>query len=377
MRTIYYVDPQSYNNLALYDYNLLSNINDYSIIFWGNSKYPKENNCNHNISYKLLFKYSAKNKIFKYFSYMFSLIVLGYNIIRDKPHIVHVQWIKVWHLDVQLQVLCKLVGSKYIITAHNVVPHKYNNKYLFRYWLHYKMCTAIIVHDNNTKHIMVNNYKIEDVNVSVIPHGYLRYKYNEERVDILIKEYETLYKNNKIMIAMLGAQSKYKGTDIFVDTIAGYDNDDNIIWIIWGKNINIEYTKIIKKTNVIIKDEYISDEEFVAIMRCSDVIVLPYRTISQSGILMTAIAERTPVIVSKNGGLSDPIKYGNIGWVLTENTVRELDSTLNKVISNKEFVAIKNNILEWDKVEKQYSWENIALNTATLYDKVLNELVCL
>ena len=55
-------------------------------------------------------------------------------------------------------------------------------------------------------------------------------------------------------------------------------------------------------------DKFLSDNEFNDLIEKSDVLIFPYRKISQSGVLLTALAHRKPVLVSRVGGLTQPLK---------------------------------------------------------------------
>lgn len=55
-KLVYYVSPMSYNNIAKYDYCLLSNINDLQVVYFSNELYT-EGELNHNR--KVLYRYSS------------------------------------------------------------------------------------------------------------------------------------------------------------------------------------------------------------------------------------------------------------------------------------------------------------------------------
>ena len=52
----------------------------------------------------------------------------------------------------------------------------------------------------------------------------------------------------------------------------------------------------------------------------SDVLLLPYKEISQSGVLLSGLKYKKTFIVSNVGGLTQPFNLGKVGWVLENNT---------------------------------------------------------
>jgi len=100
----------------------------------------------------------------------------------------------------------------------------------------------------------------------------------------------------------------------------------------------------------------------------SDVVLFPYREISQSGLLLTTLAYRKAVIVSNKGGLTQPFLLGKVGWILSELNAVELKNAIEYVSMNKdELDQIETNENLWKKIQNYYSWENIGNQTTKIY----------
>ena len=111
----------------------------------------------------------------------------------------------------------------------------------------------------------------------------------------------------------------------------------------------------------------------MAILKISDLVILPYRVISQSGVLLTAINENVPVLVSDAGGLAEPLDFGKIGWKFTNNDFQAFFNILDYLLENPdEIFHIKNNKIIWEKVKKNYNWEIIQEKTFSLYKSIIN-----
>lgn len=373
---IIYIDPQSYSNLALYDYNLLSNINNINIIFVGNKLYDLK--IPNNIDFIPLFSYSKKkNILFKLLSYLKSLFNLCLIIKRENPDIVHVQWIKFFFFDYIVLVYIKLLNIKYVYTAHNVVPHNSGNKDNYKYKIFYNTVDAIIVHTESTKQEIVSTFDILPDKICIIPHGILTYGIDEALIDQKIECIRNDLKlENQLVFLSMGVQSEYKGSDIickvWMNNFFLQDKNKYHLFIV-GKCDQIDYKKIKAIDNVTVVDRFVSDVEFQAFLRVGDVLLLPYRKISQSGVLLTAISTHTPFLVSNCGGLSEPLKIANVGWNIGQATFENLSHILRDGCITKEIVMrIKSDENSWRLLENYYSWESLAKKTRIFYDEICN-----
>jgi len=375
--TLYFIDPQSYNNLEVYDQNLLENIAYENIVFFGNEKIE-----NRKISkFKALYNYSDKKNIIKFLSYLKSQIKLLFILKSEKPEIIHFQWFKVPLLDCILLKFIKRLSpkSKIIFTAHNVLPHDTGNKYKKIYNKIYNLLDGIIVHTNRSKEEIKDQFNIYNDKIRVIPHGLLELNYDENNTKKIKSEvHENNNLGDKIVLGFIGSIRKNKGIELLLDVWEENEflNNNEIILLIAGSCKNDKLNKRIEEMNnyknVIIDIRFLPLDNFAAYMKVSDIILLPYLNISQSGVLLSVLAEEKPVLVSDRGGLTDPFEVGEIGWVI-EPTESDLRDCLREIINNKnEIRKIKNNEELWTKVKQYYSWKDIGKKTTAFYESLLH-----
>lgn len=371
-KKIFYIDPQSMNNLSEYDYSVTKEI-DCEIIYLCSKYYDYK--INPKLKYIYVFKYNyIKNVFQKSLSYVISLIYIAILIIKYKPVLVHIQWFKIPKLDYLFwKVVKKIFRIKIIHTAHNVLPHNTGNTYHDIYRKIYKnLSDKIIVHSTNTQEELCGLFHIEKEKVAIIRHGLLKMKYNEF-------EYKNQFRNsplyeiiqNKIVFTSLGEQSYYKGSDLIIKTwlkTPQLNQSDKCVLVMAGKFDKIDYKKIENHKNVFIKNQRISNEEYMFWLKHTDAYLLPYRTISQSGALLTALSEHLPVITTNVGGISEPISIANIGWNIGDAKIENLQKTLLYILhSPEEILNIKKDDEGWKKIEKFYDWRKISKETELLY----------
>lgn len=366
---VFYVDPMSYSNLALYDYSLLSNIQDIDLYYFCNTKYDSNEL---NIKRKKIYNYSDKTKFFKITSYITAQLTLFKSIIQLRPNVVHFQWVKIPSIDYLLLKLIRKKNIKTILTAHDVLPHNSGDRYMEIYKKIYTKVDAIIVHSDSTKIELIEWLDVSAKKIHVIPHGLLNIGQNIDfdRVEYYMKKFRLDFDlDNKLVFSALGTINDYKGIDLIVDAWK-QDNitkNEDLKLIIAGKGSHSKIEELKGKTNVIIENRFLLVEEFLALLRITDFVLLPYKQISQSGILLTAINEKKRVIVSEVGGLTDPFKFGKIGYVLSELSSKELNSVIIHARSNANSYPEDET---WDRIFEYFNWENIGLKTKRLYHSI-------
>lgn len=370
MKTIVYIDPQSGSNLAQYDYNLLININA-NIIYCCNDIYDAPiADC---ITYKCIFHYSnKKNNILKGLSYVLSLIKIFFLVRSVKPDIVHIQWWRVWFVDYLMLSILKKYCNSIVFTAHNITPHDSGDVFHLKLKKYYQRVDKIIVHAARSKKELVISFGINPGKIYVIPHGLLRTSCDQSLVSLEQKKLVSLCGNRKkLVFSLIGSQNYYKGIDLFYDAYIHNPilcKNENIMFIVAGKG-DVFCSELMKKyENLLVYDSYISNELLEAILNITDVEILPYRRISQSGVLLSAIAKGIPYIATNVGGLSEPISIAPVGWLLETISSDSLSDCLCHIISSPHEIFDKqNNLGAWSKIRTYYDWKPIGMKTMECY----------
>mgnify|MGYP002619906241 CR=1 FL=1 len=374
--TVFYIDPQSYHNLAVYDYNLIGNM-DADIHYFASKHYDYKDMPD-NIKVHKIFKYNKlKNNLLKAFSYIFSYLTLILFVIRKRPKVIHIQWFRIERFDKAMIAFFRFFSkAKIIYTAHNFLPHNSGYRYRNIYNRLYNSVDAIIVHTEDTKAKIQKAFNISPDKINVIPHGLLKMEFNQDNYNKLLDQFNDKYDlNGKIVFASLGEQSEYKGVDIIAKVWAETPqlaHNDKCKLVIAGKFKNVEFKKLENLDNVILDNRRISDEEFYYVLSHSDAYLLTYREISQSGALLTAMNEKVPVVVTNVGGLADPMKIAHVGWVIDCLDEQNLRNILLHIVDNpNESKNIKNDKEAWRKVHEAYDWKNISEKTRILYQNII------
>lgn len=380
MPSIVYIDPQSYNNLSLYDRGMLSAMNSEDVVLFGSNQWDCDTP---NAELKKWFNYSnKKNAVSKGLSYLATILRIASYIRKHKEiRVVHIQWLRLWKVDILFTRWLKRKGITVVFTAHNILPHDSVDSQRENYGIYYKTVDKICVHTATTKQELIDQFEVDPDKVEIIPHGIIYSDVAEETITSRAKSLKAKYKISPetLVISSLGIQSYYKGIDILIDLWSNEKDfyaNPNIKLMVVGKNSNLDYSPLEGIGNVIIENERISNEDFQAYLEISDVILLPYRKISQSGMLFSAIARNKPVVISNIGGLPDPLEIGNVGWNIGTADEESLGKTLKELVQCPEMVrSLHRNSVEFQKVKDYYSWESISKKLRSLYDRLIYQSI--
>lgn len=367
----------SYNNLAEYDYKLLTGYREanFKLYFWGNKKYNFNSMPGKT---RLIFNYSNYSiNLAKMISYMISWCKIFISSIFTRPDIIHIQWLKVPRFDYYIICLIKLFlpKCKIIFTAHNILPHDSGKKHFKTFQSIYSKIDHIIIHTFSSQNELINEFKISQLKLTVIPHGLLSMEYDNNEVQSFIEKYKKEFAlKDKLVFLMIGGISTYKGVDILLDAWndeeKGLKSKKDCLLIIAGKG-DIDYQKPIAD-NCIIINKFLTNEEFIALIEIGDIIVFPYRKISQSGVLLTVLSKHKPICVTPVGGLTEPFEIGEIGWISKSTECKDLIQILNEIYTSKNKIdEIKNNKELWKKIDTYYDWKKISKQTYNLYKNLL------
>lgn len=119
--------------------------------------------------------------------------------------------------------------------------------------------------------------------------------------------------------------------------------------------------------NVTIINRFLLDEEMAYLNDISDVVLLPYKSASQSGIIPTSFLFGNPVIATKVGALKDNIIDGHNGILVEPDDVNGFSEAMLHVIESAGLLmSLKNGVSQYGEND-DYDWNIIAKRTLDFY----------
>ena len=281
---------------------------------------------------------------------------------------VEIEWTKLLSIDIRnIKAIKKL--SKIVIRAHNILPHATGGKYLKKYKKIYELADLIIVHGENIKKQMLALFPGLDESKIAVQlfgvHGVSTLDCDGDKVERSVCE--KIEKCGKAFLCV-GRIDDDKGFDRVVKIWLGGKMSDSDLLIIAGKSqgdtLLEGYAKQIKESkNILFLNGYVDDNLLNYLFAHSDIVVLPYRDGSMSGVAFTA-AQFSKTVAATDFGAMKEYLPDNCGW-LCANDDEELEKTLiniarnvpkeQLVLTGKEFGEYINKTANWQsRVDKLF-----------------------
>lgn len=309
---------------------------------------------------------NSENKIkraFKALEGMINYLYLILYILLKKTKVIHFQWLPFLEISSIEKIFLKCIKvvspkSKIILTVHNLYPHNCSSagkkSYKKRFASVEKFFDSFVLHLQTSKEEFCKEFGIESDRCCVIHHGVFEPK------GLTLKHNS---RGDKLNLIMYGSQSYYKGTDILVDALALLPNEckAKVHTEIVGK-IAPDYLRELQSKSagldIAWTPEFVSDEILNEKIMESDVIVLPYREISQSGVLLLALYFEKIIIASDLPSFKETLDgYDEDMFFESENACK-LKDVICKITDDK--LGEKSLIGVLVEIRKMFDWHNVA-----------------
>lgn len=311
---------------------------------------------------------SGKNKLFAGLAYFNGINKLKKYILKDSD-IVHVQSLKKASIEIPFYMNIQRAGVPVIHTVHNVVPHEAKKSDWNLYGKLYKTSNHLIVHNERTKRQLIDDFNINEQNISIIPHGiYGEMIPNRKEV------------KDKCIFLMFGLVRTYKGIDTLLEAISLLKPEvkKKCRFIIAGaqdhKQNSVDYIKMAKELNIDDMVEFvlrrINDDELYELFTSVDACVFPYREIYGSGALLMAYTYQKPVIVSDVPTFIEETDNGKTGLLFEKENSKSLADTIENFVKlDRKEISEFCNYIEM-LVKNKYNWKKSAQKTYEIYEKI-------
>jgi glycosyltransferase involved in cell wall biosynthesis len=224
----------------------------------------------------------------------------------------------------------------------------------------------LIVHANLLKDALVNEFKLPQSKVCVLPHGELGCMYQQLSThENVVREPYTLLFYGRIWA--------YKGLKYLLEAmplIAEKFPEIKLIIAGRGEELNKYFAHGYDKKRYEILNHFIPEEEVAALFQRSTLVVLPYIEASQSGVASVAFSMGTPVIASEVGGLAEMIRHEQDGILVPPADASALANGIIRLLGD---INLQNRLQAagLQRCQEDLNWSNIAKQTVEIYEKAI------
>ncbi len=192
-----------------------------------------------------------------------------------------------------------------------------------------------------------------------------------EKIEKEIAQQNLGLKVKEINILFFGLVRDYKGLDFLIKALSDPRLQGFPIHLtVAGEFYEPQgkYDEIISQLglkNITIHNKFIANEDVKNYFCACDLVVLPYKTATQSGVTQIAFHFERPMLVTDVGGLAEIVKHGKSGYVCQPNPQSLADSLYDFCENRTDF---SESLIE---EKKKFSWASMTNAIRELYNKIL------
>lgn len=310
--------------------------------------------------------------------FVFGLIFSLFDAKKDNVKIVHYHFFQYTSLEVLCMKFAHALGFKIVVTAHDVESFACGSNSNKAQRI-FAMANRVIAHNEVSKQELISKVSLSPLLICVVPHG--NYLDSITRLPSKEKARKQIgLKPDDKVILFFGQIKKVKGLDILLHSLPRVIKAHPKLKLViagkvWKDNF-LKYDQIINKNglqaNLISHIHYINDEDVANYYCAADLVVLPYRKIYQSGVLLMAMSYMIPVLASDILGMTEIIRHGENGFLFESENVSNLSSEIIEIFSNAEMLT-KIGTSGYDTVVNHHDWDQIGQMTSNLYIALIDE----
>jgi D-inositol-3-phosphate glycosyltransferase len=307
---------------------------------------------------------------------------------RSKPKLLHILWNNKieWFDRTILMMYYRALGKRVALTAHNVNQARRDAKdsLLNRITLRvqYRLCDHIFVHTHKMKDELCRDFGVAEKAVTVIRHPINNAFPDTDLTPSEAKRRLGLRDDEKAVL-FFGRIRPYKGIEHLLAAFRPLAADhSNYRLIIAGepKKGSEEYREEIEQVvnrnfapgRIVLRIQFIPDQEMEIYLKGADVLVLPYKEIFQSGVLFLAYSFGLPVVATDVGSFREEIVEGSTGFLCQPGDPAELAKAIEKYFASDLYrnLKVRRQVLK-DYADANHSWNAVADLTRNAYAEML------
>lgn len=373
------ISPLGYTGLAYYDFSLAESLhslgNDVTLITsrgWKPVSRIK--------TFNALFMYHdpsiQKNNITKGLLYMVSTFRIIRYLARyaNSKSLVQFEMSELPGVDLLIFLFCCFRKIKIYFTPHEIIHNKRYLGNMFFLKQMYRMANSIIVLNKNNIDELVSKFSVPPDKIIVIPHG--NYDYFVESINKGKAREKLRLKQDDKIILFFGSIRPDKGLDVALDAMQIVRKQyPNIKLLIAGKpygNLSVQSIEsMISSRNledqVFFHGYFVNDGDVDCYFGASDVVLLAYRRVFESGVINLAFTYGKAVICSDLQEFKESIQDNVNGMFFSKNNPSSLAQRIYECFTGCQYEKLGYNAR---KISLETgSWSMIA----TLYAEAYNQ----
>jgi len=288
----------------------------------------------HGLNQPCLLRFPLLRRTLRTLSYPLGHHQLLMHLDVNPPDVVHFQWSRIPQLDIHLIARLRKLGIPIVHTVHDVTP-LFDHAYTAKLVNLYSLADRLIVHTETNRRALLELYPIlHTERIRVVPH--IALKNSPGNTDCVAARQILGIPVDAPVLLFLGTIRPYKGLDTLVEAYFQARRTRPDLWLIVAglPESSRDAERLTRLSGqIIVNMTYLTTDQVGVYHAAADLAVFPYRQISQSGALITAMGYGLPVIVSAVGGLPETVDMN--GWVVPPDDPPALARTVIEAFRNR------------------------------------------
>ena len=295
---------------------------------------------------------------------------------RVRPDVVHLHCttpIALVHVT-----LLRRLGPPVAVTAHVVTPHERSRLGDAIARRVYRRADLVVAHSAFDRARLLDGRAMDPRRVEVIPHGeYGFFSRDREPIDRGTARRGLGFGPQHEVALFFGFIREYKGLDVLFEAwpaVARARPDARLL--VAGDPARLERGRRLQleswatRLGAVHRFGYIPMADVSRYFAAADVLVMPYRHVSQSGVLFLALSLGLPVVATRVGGLPETLRDGESGLLIGPDSPGELAEALVRILGDP---GLRERLAGGGRqVAAAHSWDVIAERTEAVFRGMLS-----
>ena len=214
----------------------------------------------------------------------------------------------------------------------------------------------------------MNQRGIPTEHLVVIPHGEVNYLPQQVRKKVIADQKS----KKRFTILFFGRITPYKGLEVLLDAYQINRQDLPIDLLIVGSgNMRPYRSRLRSSEGIQVINRWIPESEVGEYFAHADLVVLPYISATQSGVIPLAASYALPVIATQVGGIPEQIEDGRTGLLVEPGSVNGLARAIRELATQPGYAKKLGSALQL-KYKNEFSWEKTADKIISVCEEVIN-----
>jgi glycosyltransferase involved in cell wall biosynthesis len=223
-------------------------------------------------------------------------------------------------------------GQRILLAVHDALPHPGDSLPFWRQHFRFELAATdgIVVMSDTVAELMATVYRSPAERTFFMPLPAPDFAYQVPRKAPIGRPWR---------LTFFGRIRDYKGLDLLAEAFAHLHSRFNVTLRIVGEGQVAALDALASLPGVTVQQGWVPEANIATVFESTDVIVLPYREASQSGILVSALAHGVPIVATPVGGLREQVISGQTGLLAPAATGSALAEALASLLSDPELYA--------------------------------------